>query len=113
MKKIYETDLSDSQWKLIKHFIPPAKKGGCPRKTNMRKTTNAILYILRSGCQWRNLPKCFPKWRTVYEYFIAWSKNGVLDKIHDTLREQCRTLRNKKNSQRQQSLTRKQQRQLK
>ena len=112
MKKIYQTDLSNAQWKLIKDFIPPAKKGGCPRKTNMRKTVNAILYILRSGCQWRNLPKCFPKWRTVYEYFIAWSKAGVLDQIHDALRVQCRMLQSKKNSQRRQSLILKQRKQL-
>ena len=96
MIKIHDTDLSNHSWKLIKPFIPPAKKGGRPRRIKMRKVVNAILYILRTGSQWRNLPKYYPKWRTVYGYFAEWIRAGVWDKIHDVLRSQCRMLKGKK-----------------
>ena len=51
---------------------------------------NAILYVNRTGCAWRYLPKDFPPWRTVYGYFAAWRDNGVLQQLHDRLRDQAR-----------------------
>ncbi|MCP4760463.1 MAG: transposase [archaeon] len=89
-KKYHETDLSDQEWKLIKPLIPQAKIGGRPRRTNIRKVINAISYILKTGCQWRNIPKYYPCWRTVYGYFKEWIELGVWDNIHDVLRDKCR-----------------------
>ena len=51
---------------------------------------NAILYVTRTGCAWRYLPKDFPPWRTVYGYFAAWRDDGTLIRLHDRLRDQAR-----------------------
>jgi putative transposase len=86
----YETDLSDAQWALIEPLLPAAKHGGRPRTTNTRRTVDACLYLVRSGCHWRLLPRDFPPWRTVYEYFAAWQKRGVLRHIQRDLYHRCR-----------------------
>jgi putative transposase len=87
----YPSDLTNVQWKRIEPHLAPAKRGGRPRKTNLRDVVNAIFYILRTGCQWRYLPKDFPPKSTVWRYFDAWSKDDTLDRIHDLLRTQVRT----------------------
>ena len=58
--------------------------------TEWQAIVNAILYITRTGCQWRALPNDFPHWRTVYEYFNRWDKDGTLDRLHNGLRDQVR-----------------------
>lgn len=89
-RKRYETDLTDAEWKIVEPLLPAAKGGGRPRTTDIREVLNAIFYILRTGCAWRLLPHDFPPSGTVYDYFRAWSRDGTLKTIHDTLR---RTLR--------------------
>jgi putative transposase len=64
--------------------------GGRPRKTSIRDVLDAIFYVLRTGCQWRYLPKDFPPKSTVWGYFDEWRHNGTLDAIHDTLRDRVR-----------------------
>jgi len=81
--------LTDEQWSLVEPSIP-VYPGGRPRKTAMRDVLDAILYVLRSGCQWRYLPKDFPPKSTVWGYFDEWRKNGTLETIHDTLRDLVR-----------------------
>src|SRR5271165_6523023 len=54
--KLYDTDLTDAAWALIAPMLPAARPGGRPRTTNIRAVLNAILYLLRTGCQWRLLP---------------------------------------------------------
>ncbi|WP_420802235.1 transposase [Thermus oshimai] len=61
-----------------------------PRKYSWREILNGILYITRAGCSWRMLPHDLPHWKTVYHYFRLWRKNGLLQKIHDSLRERTR-----------------------
>ena len=85
----YPSDLTDEQWALLKPLIP-GSSGGRPRKTSMRDVLDAIFYVLRTGCQWRFLPKDFPPKSTVWGYFDAWRHNGVLDTIHDRLRDRVR-----------------------
>jgi putative transposase len=85
----YPSDLTDEQWVLVKRFIP-VYPGGRPRKTSMREVLNAIFYVLRTGCQWRFLPKDLPPKSTVWGYFDEWRHNGTLDRIHDALRERVR-----------------------
>jgi transposase len=87
----YPSDLTDEQWAEIEALIPPPKPGGRPRKANMREVINAILYFLRTGCQWRYLPHEFPKWKTVYHYFWSWGKDDTWQRLHDTLRDRVRT----------------------
>src|ERR1700735_5378314 len=86
----YPSDISDAQWSLIEAHIP-VYPGGRPRKTNVRNVVNGIFYILRTGCQWRYLPKDFPPKSTVWRYFDEWRHNGTLDTIHDLLRTKVRT----------------------
>lgn len=84
----YDTDLTDDQWTIVAPLIPPAKSGGRPRTTDMRRTFDACLYVVKTGCQWRQLPKDFPPWRTVYEYFVAWGcndKGGLFRRLHRNL----------------------------
>lgn len=86
----YRTDLTNAQWAIIKQFIPPQKQG--PKQICRRRILNAIWYLVRTGCQWRNLPHSFPKWKTVYNVFWHWRKDGVWQNIHDAL---CRLVRKK------------------
>jgi putative transposase len=86
----YPTDLTDRQWNCIKDLIPVAKTGGRPRSLDMRHVINAILYIVVSGAQWRMLPKDYPKWKSVYDYFRIWRNDGTWRRIHDTLRADVR-----------------------
>src|SRR6516164_9317793 len=85
----YPSDITDEQWALIEPLIP-IYPGGRPRKTNLRDVVDAIFYLLRTGCQWRYLPKDFPPKSTVWRYFDEWRHNGTLEEIHDKLREKVR-----------------------
>jgi transposase len=85
----YPSDISDEQWALIEPLIP-VYPGGRPRKTAVRDVVDALCYTVRTGCQWRYLPKDFPPKSTVWRYFDEWRYNGTLELIHDTLREQVR-----------------------
>jgi putative transposase len=88
-RKPYTSDLTDAQWEIIRPMIPN-HNAGRPRTTNMREVLNAIFYLLTNGCGWRNLPHDFPPEGTVRDYFHQWRRTGILDKMHDTLREQVR-----------------------
>jgi len=81
MDQAFDTDLTDKQWKLINQYLPKARLGGRPRSTHLRLVVNAILYLNRTGCQWRYLPRDFPPWQTVYDYFSKWRNSGVWYKI--------------------------------
>jgi putative transposase len=88
--KRYPSDLNDKKWAMLKPLLPDSRQGGRPRTVNLRKVMNAILYITRSGCAWRLLPRDFPAWQTVFGYFRAWVKSGLWQRIHDTLRAKVR-----------------------
>jgi putative transposase len=88
----YPSDLTDAQWALIEPHLPPEPGGGRPRKTDMRDVLDAILYLVRTGCQWRYLPIDFPPKSTVWRYFDRWRRDGTLDTIHDLLRKKVRTM---------------------
>jgi putative transposase len=90
MRKEYKSDLTDKEWELIKPHIPPAKRGGRPRKTDMREVLNAIFYVVKTGCQWDLLPHDFPAKGTVYDYFNTWRKDGTLEVLNRQLSEQLR-----------------------
>jgi len=89
MTPIYPSDLTDDQWSLLKDLIPPSR-GGRPRRVDLRRIVNGILYRNRSGCQWRMLPKDFGPWITVYYYFAQWRDNGFWQTLNERLREQVR-----------------------
>jgi putative transposase len=86
----YPSDLNDAEWQLIEGMIPPEVGGGRHRDTDMRAVVEGILYLVRSGCAWRMLPKDFPPWQTVHHYYRRWRKDGTILRIHDALRRQVR-----------------------
>lgn len=90
MEQIYSSDLSDNEYKVIETYIPESKPGGRPRSVNIRLIINAIFYLLKTGCQWRMLPRDYPPWSTVYYYFRKWSVSGDWHKIHELLRKKVR-----------------------
>ena len=81
----YPSDLTDREWALLEPLLPPAKRGGRPRTTDLRAVTDAMLYISISGCQWRMLPKDFPPVSTVRGYFYAWRDAGLWQTINHLL----------------------------
>jgi transposase len=85
----YPSDLSDAQWELIAPMVAP-RSGGRPPIHSRRRIVDAILYVNRTGCSWRQLPHDFPPWDTVYWYFKTWNQGGVTDRIHDALRAAVR-----------------------
>ena len=95
VRRQYDSDITDAQWELIQTMVPAVGSnhitGGRPPKYDRREIVNAILYVARTGCQWRLLPHDFPKWKTVYDYFILWHDKGVFEKINTRLRIQVRT----------------------
>jgi transposase len=89
-RQSYPTDLTDDEWHILEALVPPIKCGGRPADHSRREIVNAILYVLRTGCQWRALPHDLPAWKTVYTYFRNWRLNGTWAQIHTTLRRQVR-----------------------
>jgi transposase len=86
----YASDLTDAEWGLIEPHMPAAKPLGRPRDTELRDVVDAILYIARTGCQWRMLPKDFPPFTTVQGYFYDWRDHGLSEKINFELLVQAR-----------------------
>lgn len=88
--KLYETDLSDAAWAIVEPLLPPARPGGRPRTTCLRSVLDAIFYLLRTGCQWRLLPRDFPPWSTVHHYFRSWKNTGTWVRVHRNLYARAR-----------------------
>ena len=86
----YPTDLTGPQWAQVSRFIPAPKPDGRPARYDRREVVNALLYVARTGCQWRAMPHDLPPWRIVYWYFMARKKDGTLDRLHDELRGDLR-----------------------
>ena len=89
-QKRYSSDLTDEEWAILEPLIPAAKRGGRPRTANMREVLNGIFYVLKTGCQWENLPKDLPPSGTVFYYFNRWRKEKVWQQMNDGLHEQVR-----------------------
>lgn len=86
----YDTDLTDAQWQVIEPLFPPRKPIGRP-PTPLRHLLDAILYMVKSGCSWRLLPKTFPPWKTVYHRFRRWCRDGTWLLVNHALRALVRT----------------------
>ena len=86
----YASDLTDAEWALIEPHMPAVKRLGRPRETELRAVWDAILYIARTGCQWRMLPKDFPPFTTVQGYFDDWRDDGLFERINFELLLQAR-----------------------
>ena len=86
----YPSDLTDEQWAIVEPMLPLIKSPGRLPKHPRRAIVDAILYVVRSGCSWRQLPIDFPPWQTVYWQFQQWEKRQVTERILEELREQLR-----------------------
>jgi putative transposase len=89
----YPTDLTDEQWALLRALLPERKwqPGGPGRPPcDLRAVLNGILYLNKSGCQWRMLPKDFGHWSTIYGYFKRWRQQGVWARLMEALRQSVR-----------------------
>lgn len=89
----YPSDLTDDQWPLVEPSLPAARvgpKGGRREKHPRRRIVDAIFYVVRTGCAWRQLPKDLAPWPTVYWYFTWWHDDGTVERIHDALRGKVR-----------------------
>jgi len=91
-RRSYPSDLTEDQWALIQPLLPKRRKNQAGRRATVprRAMINAIFYILRTGCQWRQLPHDFPPWGTVSSQFYRWRKSGLWEKIHHTLHARVR-----------------------
>ena len=89
-RKHYTSDLTDAQWRIIEPMIPPQRPGGDKRTTSMREVVNAILYLNKNGCTWRDLPGDCPPHQTVFDYFSRWRRDGTWKQIYEALHKQLR-----------------------
>ena len=86
MRRSYPSDVSREKFGVIEPILLGCKKVTRPRKYDLYDIFCGILYVLKSGCQWRMLPSDFPKWQSVYFYFNMWSKpyenkESLLDRL--------------------------------
>jgi transposase len=81
----YASDLTDREWELIAPLLPPPSAIGRPRRVDLRRVVEAILYMASTGCQWRQLPRELPPYSTVQTYFYRWSKDGTFAQINHVL----------------------------
>lgn len=89
-RKKYSSDLTDAEWAKIQHLIPAPLPGGRPAKYERREILNAIFYLLRSGCSWRDLPHDFPPHKSVNGYYNRWRDAGLFEGINEVLRKEVR-----------------------
>jgi transposase len=86
----YASDTIDDEWALIEPHLPPPRRLGRPRTTDLRAVVDALLYMLASGCQWRLLPKEFPPYSTVQRFFYQWRGDGLWNLINHDLMMRAR-----------------------
>lgn len=93
-RKPYPTDLTDEQWQRIEPLLPKKTRGREPLHRR-REMLNALLYLARTGCQWRMLPHDLPPWGAVYAFWRRLVEGHVLERINDALRVQIRLEENR------------------
>jgi transposase len=87
MQKTYPSDLTREQFDKIRSLLESVRKTTHPRTLDLYDVFNAILYVLKTGCQWSTLPHDYPKYKTVHSYFMKWSESkkkkqpSILDQI--------------------------------
>ncbi len=89
-RRAYPSDVTDEQWELLTPVLARNGTWGRPRTVDLRAVVNAIFYLVRTGCQWRYLPRDFPPPSSVRYYFDKWREDGTWQELNDLLREQVR-----------------------
>ena len=85
----YPSDLTDKQWDLIKHHFDKGNYGKS-RKHKQIDLVNAVFYIIKTGCQWRFLPRDYPPWKTVYSFYKRAKDKEIWDKMTQDLVKKSR-----------------------
>ena len=70
----YPSDITRKQFEIIRPILESARKRTKPRTLDLFDVFNGLLYVIKTGCQWRMLPSEYPKWQSVHAYFMKWSK---------------------------------------
>ncbi len=83
----YPCGLTDSEWAQVQDLFDPEARTGRPSKYPRRQVLDACIYVLRSGCSWRMLPKEFPPWTLVYRTFRRWLARDLFEQMYDELRK--------------------------
>jgi transposase len=91
-RRAYTSDLTDEQWELLEPLLPKILPWGRPREHSYREILNGIFYVMKTGCQWRNLPHDLPPWSTVHDYYRQWRMDGRWKRINDRLTKQVRRM---------------------
>ena len=86
----YPSDLTDDEYAQVEPLLPAPQVRGRPRQRAWRELLDAVFYLVRTGCQWRALPREFPPWKTVFHYFRRWRLDGTWKRLHGALREAVR-----------------------
>lgn len=89
-RRAYPSDLTDEQWELIRPYLQRPPGPGRPPRLDLREVVNAVFYLTRTGCQWRQLPHEFPKWESIRYYFDKWARDGTWERINAALVQQVR-----------------------
>ena len=93
-KQQYTSDLSGEEWGIVRPLLPLEHDGpGRPIEQDMRQVVNAIFYVVRTGCQWANLPKDYPNYNSVFYHYRKWCLDGTWRHINTVLRKQERRQR--------------------
>jgi putative transposase len=86
----YPSDVTDAEWAVIAPLLARPTHLGAPRRVDLRAVLDAILYQVRTGCQWRYLPADFPNWVTVYYHFRRWGDTGTWERSTTAVRRDVR-----------------------
>jgi putative transposase len=97
-ERIYESDLTEEEWKNLEPILVRKKRRGPKSRVSLRQVINGIFYLLRTGCQWRYIPREYGNWGMIYGYFQRWTKQNIWQTINDYLRSKLRQLANKEES---------------
>jgi transposase len=94
-EEIYPSDISRAQFEVIRPLLESIRKKTKPREVDLYVVWCALLYVLKGGIQWRMLPKDFPKWNTVYSYFVRWKQPGPqgISVLEQALKQQVESAR--------------------
>jgi putative transposase len=93
-KRLYTSDIGDREWEIIQPLLPLKMEGpGRPIELDMRQVVNAIFYVVRTGCQWKNVPKEYPNHSSVFYHYRKWCLDGTWRRVNTALRKQERRKR--------------------
>ena len=83
--KPYSTDLSDEEWAMLEPLLPVRLPDGRPREVSLREVLNAIFYKLKHAVAWSDLSRDLPPSGTVFDYYAAWTRSGLWERMNDAL----------------------------